>query len=168
MLSALRFCSVGEQPLSARAPAHTSQSVRPPPHRTPLPNAGLPVARNPQALSLYGRLVSDYPDLALAEYGRIGRALMLYQVRHGRTGRAAPAGLACTAQPKHNSAPLRASGSCPQDRWFDVRVGASGLGPPGTLLPRGVAPVWRSPSQAHHPAYHCSRVHVSCPACGAP
>ncbi|GIL92370.1 hypothetical protein Vretimale_19849 [Volvox reticuliferus] len=36
-----------------------------------------------QALELYGRLVSDHPDLALAEYGRIGRAMMLYQV--GRT-----------------------------------------------------------------------------------
>ncbi|GIL92371.1 hypothetical protein Vretifemale_19893 [Volvox reticuliferus] len=33
-----------------------------------------------QALELYGRLVSDHPDLALAEYGRIGRAMMLYQV----------------------------------------------------------------------------------------
>ncbi|GIL91950.1 hypothetical protein Vretifemale_19640 [Volvox reticuliferus] len=32
-----------------------------------------------QALELYGRLVSDHPDLALAEYGRIGRAMMLYQ-----------------------------------------------------------------------------------------
>ncbi|GIL65688.1 hypothetical protein Vafri_19239 [Volvox africanus] len=35
------------------------------------------------ALELYGRLVSEHPDLALAEYGRIGRAMMLYQV--GRT-----------------------------------------------------------------------------------
>ncbi|GLI60309.1 hypothetical protein VaNZ11_002425, partial [Volvox africanus] len=35
------------------------------------------------ALELYDRLVSEHPDLALAEYGRIGRAMMLYQV--GRT-----------------------------------------------------------------------------------
>ncbi|KXZ55421.1 hypothetical protein GPECTOR_3g72 [Gonium pectorale] len=36
-----------------------------------------------QALELYNRLVSEHADLALAEYGRIGRAMMLYQV--GRT-----------------------------------------------------------------------------------
>ncbi|PNH11840.1 hypothetical protein TSOC_001277, partial [Tetrabaena socialis] len=32
-----------------------------------------------QALLLYSRLVAEHPDLALAEYGRIGRAIMLYQ-----------------------------------------------------------------------------------------
>ncbi len=40
-----------------------------------------PGALSAQALELYGRLISEHPDLALAEYGRIGRAMMLYQVR---------------------------------------------------------------------------------------
>jgi hypothetical protein len=33
-----------------------------------------------QALQQYTRLAVDYEDLALAEYGRIGRALLLSQV----------------------------------------------------------------------------------------
>ncbi len=40
-----------------------------------------PGALSAQALELYGQLISEHPDLALAEYGRIGRAMMLYQVR---------------------------------------------------------------------------------------
>lgn len=31
------------------------------------------------ALSSYGYVVDAYPDLALTEYARLGRALMLYQ-----------------------------------------------------------------------------------------
>ena len=32
------------------------------------------------ALTAYNRVVAEHPDLALAEYARLGRAIMLYQV----------------------------------------------------------------------------------------
>ncbi|KAG1653121.1 hypothetical protein FOA52_009065 [Chlamydomonas sp. UWO 241] len=35
--------------------------------------------RYDDALGLYSLLASDFPDLALAEYGRVGRAMLLYQ-----------------------------------------------------------------------------------------
>lgn len=33
-----------------------------------------------QALSCYAKIVSSYPDLAISEYARLRKALMLYQV----------------------------------------------------------------------------------------